>query len=499
MKCYTKFLSLIVVIVFVIHFVVYAQTLDEDLNKASKLFESKKYEEAAKAYNEIIVKYQNVLKENLPRAVEVWEAFAKALKAAGKTQASEEAFKRADKIKQKLSSKKENRMNIEPSKEIVDKYNLKSLKNAEAQNHYRRGAAYLEEKHILYAILEFEKALKLEPENLELIDIAARTMAEYGEGYFDEAKNLLQKLRKSLGDTNMSKEQWVMLGRAATFAKKYDFKLAEECLNNALKLDPKFFLAILFSGDLELTRGNYKKALEWYEKALKMEPDNLKALWGAGDANTGLKEYQKALDFYAQAFELKRDSSEAAYKYAIGLKNLNRVDEAIHFLEYAIKLDPTKAKYHLGLVEIYLPRVMDFSAYEHLQAALGLEPENPLCHYYNGVYLEMRRRIDEAIVEYQKAAYFNPEMLDAKYHLANIYNATGNTFPGNNFSNTNPADLIEYLPYKDLKRAYNLYKEILSINPNYKHANEIRVQLEKLEEIYSKELELKKEVNKATK
>ncbi len=473
-----------------------ADTLEQDMAKARAQHEAGQFDPAAKAFNDILVKHQNLLRGDPSKAAMVWEAFGTSLQAAGRTKSAEEAFKRAAKHREKVGLGAPAGI-AEPSAATMDKYRLASLKNDKAQEHYRRGAAYLEEKQAIYAILEFEKALALEPGNVELMDIAGRTMAEYGETYFDQAKTLLEGVRKAVGDGAMNKAQWTMLGRACTFAKKFDFKVAEDALGRAVKLDPKDFLATLYSGDLSLVRGDYKKAIEWFEKALKIDSEDLRPLWGAGDAYTGLKEFHKALDFYARAFEMHREMAEAAFKYATGLKNVNRLDESIHFHEVAIALDPTKARYHLGLVAIYLPRIMDFSAKKHLTAAIALEPDNPWCRFYQGVYMEMRRRIDEAIAEYELAAQYGPEMLDVKYQLANIYYATGNSFPGNNFSNEDPSHQLEYLPYKNLKRAYRLYKEIVTVNPKYVHAAKINEALETLEEKFGIERQLTDKINKS--
>ncbi len=493
-----RFLALVAVLVLVsgCPLAALAQTLEEDMAKARAHHEAGQYKVAAKAFNDILVKHQTILRGDHEKAAMVWEAFGQALLKAGQAEAAERAFKRAATHQEKLG--KSGLASIaQPDAATMDKYRLASLKNDKAQEHYRRGAAYLEERHVLYAIHEFEKAVALEPGNTELMDITGRTMAEYGESYFDQAKTLLMQVRKALGDGGMKLPQWLMLGRACTFAKKYDFQVAEDALQRAAKIDPKDFLANLYNGDLFLVRGDYKKAAEWFDKALKINSSDLRPLWGLGDAYTGLTEFNKALEYYAQAFEMNREMAEAAFKFATGLKNVGRLDESIHFHQLAIALDPTKAKYHLGLVAIYLPRIMDFSAKEHLTAALSLEPENPWCHYYQGLYLEMRRRIDEAIEEYTMAAHYGPDMLDVKYQLANIYNAVGNSFPGNNFTCENANDRLEYLPYKDFKQAYRLYKEIVTINPKYAHAAKIADHLAKIEEKLETERRLGEKIDKA--
>jgi len=480
-----------------------AETLQEQMNKAKALYDQEKFREAADFYKNILIQNKDELKNNNDSAASVWQAFGEALAKAGWKEQADKAFKRATDRRPKggidQSATLDTASITPPDADLMNKYQLNSLKNPKAQEFYRRGAAYLEENHPLYAILEFEKCLEIEADNIEMIEITGKAMAEYGEVYFDKAKDYLLKVRKIKTDSGMTFELWLNLGRACTQAKKCDFKTAEEALNIAIKAQPQNFLANYYMGDLFLIRGDYAKAIEWFEKAKKINGSDLRPLWGIGDANSEMKEYHKALEYYSQAYEMSKENAEAAYKLGFGLKNVGRVDDSIHFHELAISLDPTKARYPLGLVAIYLPRIMDFSAKKHLDAALALEPENPWCHYYYGLYLEMRRRIDEAIQEYTMAAYYGPQMLDAKYQLANIFSAVGNKFPGNNFSCENPSDKLEYLAYKDSKRAYRLYKEILSINPKYVHAKDIAAQLAGMEELFDAEQRVDKAIDQIVK
>ncbi|MBF0502840.1 MAG: tetratricopeptide repeat protein [Candidatus Riflebacteria bacterium] len=447
--------------------------------KAKALFDQGKFFDAATAYKSILSDHRDVLKADPEKAYAVWQGFGESLLKDGRKDQAKQAFARADAHHKR---KGETAKNI-PEPKSTNMYKLDSLKNDKAQDLYRRGAAFIEEKQYEYAAMEFDKALGIEADNVDLMEIAGIAMAEVGDTWFEKALPLMVKVRAARKDAAMKPAAWLALGRAATHVKKPDFALAEESLKMVLKADPQNFPAILTMGELFLIHGEYKKAIEWFEKAQKIEAANLRVLWGLGDSYAGLKEHEKALLFYSQAWDENPENADAAFRLGVGYKNVGRPDDAIRFHETAIKLDPTKAKYHLGLVEIYLPRIMDFSARKHLDQALALEPDNLLCHYYNGLFLEMRRNIAEAIPEYALAATGGPEMIHVKYQLANIYAAVGNSFPANNFSNENPADKMEYLPYKDVKRAYTLYKEILAINPKYEHAAEIQPRLAAIEEL----------------
>lgn len=499
--------------------IVSAAPVDDAIGKAKALFDAGKHQDAAVAYKAILSDFRDALKNQGDLSAAVWQGFGESLVKIGKKDQAQQAFARAlaHRAKGKPAataaapagdpastgtsattavSKAGNTAGVAiPEPKSSNQYKLEGLKDPAAQDHYRRGAAYLEEKLPLYAIIEFKKALEVEPAHIELMEISGVTMADYGETYYDEAKALLVKVRAARKDENLKFEVWVALGRAAAHEKKPDYKLAEDALGKALKLNAKSYSATLSMGEVFLAKGEYKKAIEWFEKARKLEGADQRVLWGLGDANTELKEFHKALGFYSEAFDQNPELAEAAFKNGVGLKNVGREDDAIRFHELAISLDPTKARYHLGLVAIYLPKIMDFSARKHIDQALALEPENPLAHYYQGLFLEMRRAVDEAIPEYQIAAAAGSDMIKAKYQLANIYAAVGNVFPGNNFSADNPDDKLVYLYYKDYKRAYNLYKEVLTINPHFEHAAQIKPVLEKIEEMIGVERQLSQEIN----
>lgn len=487
----------------------WAGPLEDAEAKAKALYDQGKFFDAATAYKDILTVHKDTLKASPDRVAAIWKGFGESLLKQGRKEQAQQAFARADAyLKNKglpagavvtPSTDKTSTTKFIPEPKSTNSYKLDSLKNEKAQEFYRRGAAYLEEKQSEYAAMEFDKALEAEADNVDLQEIAGNTMADVGETWFEKAKTLLTKVRATRKDAGMKLETWIALGRSATHAKKPDFALADESLNMALKMNVKSFPANLALGELNLLRGEYKKALEWFEKAGKLESGNIRVLWGLGDAHAGLNEHDKALGYYSQAYDANPEMAEAAFRLGVGYKNAGRPDDAIRFHEIAIRLDPNKAKYHLGLVAIYLPRIMDFSAKKHLDQALALEPENLLCHYYNGLFMEMRRNIADALPEYTLAATGGPEMIHVKYQLANIYAAVGNSFPGNNFSNENPADKLEYLPFKDLKRAFVLYKEILGTNAKYEHAAKIQQQLTAIEEILDTEKTLTDMINQAVK
>lgn len=482
-----------------VNMVVWAGPINDRMAEAKALYDQGRFKESAELYKSILVENKDVIKNDHRVVAEIWQGFGVALGKGGWKTQSDEALKRAADHRAFIGSDTAATASAPaqtaPDAKLMDKYRLASVKSDKAQEFYRRGSAYLEEGRLLYAVQEFDKALEAEPANTDLMDVAASAMVACGAPWFDKAKSLLESLRKARGDAAMTHDQWANLGQAATHAKKYDFKIAETALNAALKLNAQSYPAHLTMAEMLLLRGEYKKAIEWFEKARKIKDGDLRIFWGIGDAWTGLAELHKALDAYASAYELAQQNPEAVYKFAGGLKSVGRIDEAIHFYEVAIALDPARAKYHLGLVSIYLPRIMDFSAKKHLDAAIALEPENPWCHYYNGLFMEMRRRIDDAIMEYNMAAYYGPDMLDVKYQLANIFAAVGNKFPGNNFSCENPSDRLEYLPYKDVKQAYRLYSEILSINPKYVHAHDIQVQIAGIDELLDIDKKLQKTID----
>jgi tetratricopeptide (TPR) repeat protein len=68
----------------------------------------------------------------------------------------------------------------------------------------------------------------------------------------------------------------------------------------------------------------------------------------------------------------------------------------------AIKLDPARVTNYFGAAEVYRRRGLPGKASEMLKAALAVDPQNPLSHFFSGVFYEHESNRDKARDEFEK-------------------------------------------------------------------------------------------------
>ena len=118
--------------------------------------------------------------------------------------------------------------------------------------------------------------------------------------------------------------------------------------------------------------GHADEALASYQRA---EEAN-RSLWRAYKAQGIIlhreKRYEEAVAVYLRG--LKTDGEEAYYLLGVDLKNLNRLDEAIQAFEQAVRINPSYARAHTRLGEIYAGHGDADVAREHFRRAVASDP-----------------------------------------------------------------------------------------------------------------------------
>jgi len=112
---------------------------------------------------------------------------------------------------------------------------------------------------------------------------------------------------------------------------------------------------------------------------------------------------QESLQLYTQAAKLRSPAADDLKIVSLDYVLLNDYDDAAHYLELALKMDPanTEALYHLGRVRYQQNRFAD--AIAAFQEVLKREPGNVKAADNLGLSLEATNQIDRATAAYQKA------------------------------------------------------------------------------------------------
>ncbi|HEY8559705.1 MAG TPA: tetratricopeptide repeat protein [Pyrinomonadaceae bacterium] len=208
---------------------------------------------------------------------------------------------------------------------------------------------------------------------------------------YDYPETMSEKDIALLDESEKTQFARELLDRATKLAgnAKPDYKLAEQRLKLAHKLDAKNVKVLNKLGDVLYEQQKYKESLEYLNRALQIEPNNtdtkfavgmdylqmnyyddahkiflgivtrnpkwFEANFNLGQALKGLKDYEAAAQFFRAATEIKPGDSDAIYQHAWCLYKTGSTDAALREYQRLSEINPKKGenlRKELGLKNI---------------------------------------------------------------------------------------------------------------------------------------------------
>ena len=199
-----------------------------------------------------------------------------------------------------------------------------------------------------------------------------------------------------------------------------DIQGALSCFEQAIEIQPNYYLAYYNRGIALKNMGRYEEAIADYNKAIEIQPNDPDAYNGRGNALKEMGRYEEAIADYNKAIEIQPKYHYAYNGRGIALKEMGRYEEAIADYNKALEIQPNYhlAYYNRGIALKEMGRYEE--AIADLNKALEIQPNYHLAYNGRGNTLYYIGRYEEAIADYNKAIEIQPN-----YHLA--YNGRGNT------------------------------------------------------------------------
>ncbi len=162
----------------------------------------------------------------------------------------------------------------------------------------------------------------------------------------------------------------------------------------------------------------YAEALPHFENALRIKPDFFDALLNMGITLAALDRPAEAVDFLERALRAEPSSSKAHAQLALAFVRLDRKDEALREFHHAVELDPQNAdaRTNLGLMLARQGNAAD--ALAELTEAVRLDPNNAQAHNNLGLVLLARGQARESIPHFETALRLQPDLAVARENLA---------------------------------------------------------------------------------
>jgi tetratricopeptide (TPR) repeat protein len=201
--------------------------------------------------------------------------------------------------------------------------------------HYNLGNALFQKGNVDEAIVQYQKALQIDPDNARVHGNLGNALLK--KGNVDEAIAHFQR---------------------------------------ALQIDPDSVEAHNNLGNALLKEGNVDEAIVQYQKALQINPDYAKAHYNLGCALFQKGNVDEAIEHFQRALQINPDSMEAHYNLSCALLQKGNVDEAIVQYQKALQIEPDDEESHINLGNALIQKGNVDKAIVHYQKALQIEPDN---------------------------------------------------------------------------------------------------------------------------
>jgi tetratricopeptide (TPR) repeat protein len=347
--------------------------------------------------------------------------------------------------------------------------NLDSMKQSEI--HDAMGNAYIKLQRYEKAIVSYDKAIALEPNNANAYRYKGEALY-----YFFKYEEAIKCFDRALELEPNNANIWNNKGLALDSLGNYEGAI--NCYDKAIELEPNDANIWNNKGAALDNLSKYEEAIKFYDKALELEPNDANIWNNKGLALDSLGKYKEAIKLYDKAIELEPNNAYAWNNKGYALRHLNRNEEAIKLYDKAIELEPNYALawYNKGNALRHLDR--NEEAINCYDKAIELNPNYAYPWNNKGIALYNLGKHEEAIKFYDKAIELEP-------NNANIWNNKGNALdslgkheeaiklydkaielePNNAVPWYNKGNALDSLG--KYKEAIKLYDKALELEPNY--------------------------------
>jgi tetratricopeptide (TPR) repeat protein len=254
------------------------EKVDPNFEKATALFESGRFAEAANAFKAVLARQPSAeTNYNIGLAYENLEQFNEAVKYFG------EAVRLDPKDPDAWQHYGFSLINLEKNQEALEAYkNFVSLKPDSGDGWVQIGDAFYALENYPEAIRAYQKGVQLDPTIVDGWRSLGDSLNEM-ENYTLAAESYQKAVRLDAADGNA----WSGLGKALLNAERY--KEALDACKQATKLLPEDAEAWYNLGAVYYNLGNYANAVAAYQKAVQLDPDDEEAIQALQDAQKALR------------------------------------------------------------------------------------------------------------------------------------------------------------------------------------------------------------------
>ncbi|HIC00358.1 TPA: tetratricopeptide repeat protein [Candidatus Poribacteria bacterium] len=355
--------------------------------------------------------------------------------------------------------------------------------NVQSQKILNQALQHYEDDHLIQALIKFKQAQNLAPNSA--MPYVGLGLIYATQNHLDKGIEAMQKALSIQPDLAVAHQE---LG--SLFWRKREFNLAETYYRQAISLNSKMVLAYMGLGLNFVSQRNFTNAMVQFRQAIKVEPTLHAPYHSLGQTYAWMGDLSKAVEMYQTAIQLEPNRIESYYELGVTYMRLKDYPKAITVLEKVVALKPRHKSAHYNLAK----------AYAKVGRKQLAETETRL--------FEAWHQVDEKIKPYSRRLQGNPEDLQARYAMVQIYQKHGWLQEAeeqcqlmlsiqSDFIPAYVALVETHISQKRFQNAYFWAKQLTQIRPKlalgYSYLGLTSVELERVDsaiEAYQKAIEL---------
>lgn len=286
------------------------------------------------------------------------------------------------------------------------------MSSKEVRDLIENGRQKLEDGKPDEAMILLDKALEMEPSNVESIFLKGNAlfdleMDEDALNCFDE----VLKVDATRNDVLYAKSRVLLcLGHREE---------SEKCIDKVLESEPESVAALNFKGSLLALTERSEEALKYFDRALAIDPEFFYSIRYKGMTLSYLGRDEEAIPFLKRALKKDKDTKDEKLLICLGCSSLNlgEIDEAMEYFDRCLEFNPENA-YILSLKGCVLSDSgKKRMALGYFDDALNIDPNLFEALKYKGITLFWLNKEKEAINLLNKALSLEPTDEDVLIYL----------------------------------------------------------------------------------
>jgi len=321
-----------------------------------------------------------------------------------------------------------------------------------AEAFYQRGLQKIESGDDSGALSEFNRALKINPQDARayykrgnihydlgnfdqaIADYGAAIQfnPNYGDAYYNRGLAYLDKgqVKPAIADFNQllqinPNDDAAFYQRGLAYHEVGDYQSSIQDYTQAILLNPEDPFAYISRGLAYSALGNKQQAIADFTQAIRVDPQEPNAYYSRGRARDNLGDYNSALDDYTQAIKLAPEKPEAYTNRCSVYLNLGEYDQAIEDCSRSIKLDAKAEAAYTNRCVAYYHRKQYDQAIEDCSQVIKLNPESAKALSNRGLAYTAMGKLEAALQDYNAAIKLDKNNAVAYSNRGSVYQNLG--------------------------------------------------------------------------